>query len=400
MTIRVSLLVCFSAATLCFAQSERGNITGVVTDASNAAVPNAPVKIVNMGTNAATSVIASSSGEYSAANLGPGTYRLEVSTPGFQSAIVDNITLTAGATARVDVRLQVGGVTQTVEVAAQNAQVQTEDAKISTSVSNKLVDELPLVVGGAMRSPFDLVSTVPEAKNGTNLALGGGQGGAFAATFDGISVNTNRQGNTTETSYLTPSVEAITEFAVDTNGFKAEYGQAGGGVISFASKSGTNELHGSAYDFIRNDYVDSRGFFAPTKGVYRQNDFGGSLGGPIWIPKVYNGRNRTFFFVAYEGFRNRQGSPGVISSVPTPEMYQGDFTNLVNSKNQQIPIYDTGVDAGQPERVGLDSRSVPGKHDSGAAFQRCFQSVHCAGEVRAGAESSGDRAGDDRLYQQ
>ena len=295
MKIRVSLLVCFSAAALCFAQSERGNITGVVTDASNAAVPNAPVKIVNMGTNAAISVVASSSGEYSAANLGPGTYRLEVSTPGFQSAIVDNVTLTAGATARVDVRLQVGGVTQTVEVAAQNAQVQTEDAKISTSVSNKLVDELPLVVGGAMRSPFDLVSTVPEAKNGTNLALGGGQGGAFAATFDGISVNTNRQGNTTETSYLTPSVEAITEFAVDTNGFKAEYGQAGGGVISFASKSGTNELHGSAYDFIRNDFVDARGFFAPTKGVYRQNDFGGSIGAPIWIPKVYNGRNRTFF---------------------------------------------------------------------------------------------------------
>ena len=161
-----------------------------------------------------------------------------------------------------------------------------------------------------MRSPFDLVATVPEAKNGTNLALGGGQGGAFAATFDGVSVNTNRQGNTTETSYLTPSVEAITEFAVDTNGFKAEYGQAGGGVISFASKSGTNEVHGSAYDFIRNDYVDARGFFAPTKGVYRQNDFGGSLGGPVWIPKIYNGRNRTFFFVAYEGFRNRQGSAG------------------------------------------------------------------------------------------
>ena len=257
-------------------------------------------------------------------------------------------------------RLQVGGVTQTVEVAAQNAQVQTEDAKISTSVSNKLVDELPLVVGGAMRSPFDLVSTVPEAKNGTNLALGGGQGGAFAATFDGISVNTNRQGNTTETSYLTPSVEAITEFAVDTNGFKAEYGQAGGGVISFASKSGTNELHGSAYDFIRNDYVDSRGFFAPTKGVYRQNDFGGSIGGPIWIPKVYNGRNRTFFFVAYEGFRNRQGSPGVISSVPTPEMYRGDFTNLVNSKNQQIPIYDTGSTRANPSGSGSIRDPFPG----------------------------------------
>uniref|UniRef100_Q01ZH1 TonB-dependent transporter Oar-like beta-barrel domain-containing protein n=1 Tax=Solibacter usitatus (strain Ellin6076) TaxID=234267 RepID=Q01ZH1_SOLUE len=360
MTIRPSLLVFFAAAALCLAQSERGTITGLVTDASNAAVPNAPIKLVNVGTNASTEVMASSSGEYSVANLGPGAYRLEITKPGFQSAIVDNIILTAGATARVDVRLQVGGVTQTVEVQSQNALVQTEDAKVSTAVSNKLVDELPLVVGGAMRSPFDLVTTVPEAKNGTNLALGGGQGGAFAATFDGVSVNTNRQGNTTETSYLTPSVEAITEFAVDTSGFKAEYGQAGGGIISFASKSGTNEVHGSAYDFIRNDYVDSRGFFAPTKGIYRQNDFGGSLGAPIYLPKIYNGRNRTFFFVAYEGFRNRQGSAGVISSVPTPEMYNGDFTNLVNSKNQQIPIYDPSTTRANPNGAGSIRDPFPG----------------------------------------
>jgi hypothetical protein len=352
MTIRSTFLLLCACATLGFAQSERGNITGVVTDASNAAVPNAPVKVINMGTNAATSVAASSSGEYSAANLGPGTYRLEVSMQGFQTAVVDRITLAAGATVRVDVRLQVGGVTQTVEVQSQNPQVQTEDAKISTAVSNTLVDQLPLVVGGAMRSPFDLVSTVAEAKGGTNLVLGGGQGGAFAATFDGVSVNTNRQGNTTETSYLTPSVEAITEFAVDTNGFKAEYGQAGGGVISFASKSGTNVLHGSAYDFIRNDYVDARGFFAPVKGIYRQNDFGGSLGGPIWLPKIYNGKNRTFFFGAYEGFRNRQGSAGNISTVPAPEMYLGNFSNWVNNKNQQIPIYDTGTTRPNPSGSG------------------------------------------------
>src|SRR5262249_203728 len=158
-----------------------------------------------------------------------------VSTPGFQSAIVDNIVLAAGATVRVDVVLQVGGVQQTVEVQSHNAQVQTEDAKVSSGVPNKLVDEVPLLLARAIPSPFGLVSTVPEAKGGTHLALGGGQGGAFAATSDGVPVNTNRQGNTTETSYLTPWLEAITEFAVDTNGFKAEYGLAGGGVVSFAS---------------------------------------------------------------------------------------------------------------------------------------------------------------------
>ena len=283
--------------------------------------------------------MSSATGEYSVANLAPGTYRIEVSHDGFRTGVVNSVVLTAGATARVDIKLEVGGVSQTVEVQAQSAQVQSEDAKISTAVSNTMVDQLPLVVGGAMRSPFDLVTTVSEAKNGTNLSPGGGQGGAFAATFDGVSVNTNRQDNTTETSYLTPSLEAITEFAVDTNGLKAGYGQAGGGVISFASKSGTNDLHGSAYDFIRNDYVDARGFFAASKGAYRQNDFGGSPGGPVWLPKIYNGHNRTFFFFAYEGFRNRQGSPGQILSVPTPEMYKGNFSNWVNSKNQLIPIY-------------------------------------------------------------
>jgi len=337
---RSGFLIFFLATALCLAQSERGGIAGVVTDSSNAAVPNAPVDVINIATSAVTRVTASASGEYSAPNLNPATYRVEVRTPGFQTTIIDSIIVAAGATARVDVQLQVGAVQQTVEVQSRNTQIETEDAKIASHVPNTLIDQLPLVVGGAMRSPFDLVATVPEAKGSTNLALGGGQGGAFAATFDGLPVNTNRQGNTTETSYLTPSLEAITEFAVDTNGFKAEYGQAGGGIISFASKSGTNELHGSAYDFIRNDYVDARGFFAQSTGVYRQNDFGGSLGGPVWIPKLYNGKNRTFFFVAYEGFRNRQGSAGSILSVPAPEMLQGNFSHLVNSKNQLLQIYD------------------------------------------------------------
>src|SRR6185437_7598312 len=129
-------------------------------------------------------------------------------------------------------------------------------------------------------------------------------------------------------------------FAVDTNGFKAEYGQAGGGVITFVSKSGSNEFHGTAYEFLRNDAFDARGFFARTRSVYKQSDFGASAGGPVVVPKLYNGRNRTFFFVSYEGFRNRQGANGTILTVPTPEMYSGDFSKWVNSKGSVIPIYD------------------------------------------------------------
>jgi hypothetical protein len=141
-----------------------------------------------------------------------------------------------------------------------------------------------------------------------------------------------------------PSIEAVTEFTVDTNGFKAEYGQASGGIMSFASKSGTNALHGSAYDFIRNEKFDANNFFNNGRGIpraiYKQHDFGASVGGPVWIPKIYNGKNRTFFFWSYEAFRNRDGANGTVATVPSAEMYDGDFHNWVNAAGVMYPIYN------------------------------------------------------------
>lgn len=343
-----------------FAQTERGSITGVVLDTTKAAVPGVSVKVVNTGTNATTTVISSESGSYSAANLPPGTYRVEASLQGFQTSIVEGITVTAGASARVDVGLNLGAMTESVNVTAENV-LQTEDAKISTAVSNKLIDELPLVVGGAMRSPFDLISTVPEAKgSGGSVSLGGGQGAAFGATLDGISVNTNRNADTGETAFLTPSLEAITEFAVETNGFKPEFGQAGGGGITFASKSGTNVLQGSLYEFHRNDAFDRKGFFEREKGIYKQNDFGASLGGPVRLGKLYNGTNRTFFFASYEGFINRAGSNAVFQSVPTPEMWDGDFSNWVDSNGRRLVIYDPATTRQNPNGPGFIRDPFPG----------------------------------------
>ena len=248
--------------------------------------------------------------------------------------------------------MSLGSVSESVLVVAENAVVSTEDAKVATTVSNRLIDELPLVVGGAMRSPFDLLSTVPEARgSGNSTSLGGGQGGAFGATLDGISVNTNRQADTSETAFLTPSLEAITEFQVETNGFKPEFGQAAGGSITFASKSGTNNLSGSGYGFFRHDALDKKGFFEATKGIYKQSDVGGSLGGPLTIPNLYSGRNRTFFFVSYEGFYNKQGSNAAFRSVPTPEMWDGDFSNWVNASGQRITIYDPATHASRSNGV-------------------------------------------------
>jgi Carboxypeptidase regulatory-like domain len=340
------------------AQTERAAISGLVTDETKAAVPGVTIKVINEATNVATNVVASESGGFNAPNLPPGTYRIEAALEGFQTAVIKGIILTAGATARIDVKLSVGSMSESVNVVAENKTVQTEDAKVTTAVSNRLIDELPLVVGGAMRSPFDLISTVAEAKTGggvgnTAVSLGGGQGGAFGATLDGVSVNTNRQADIVETAFLTPSLEAITEFAVETNGFKPEFGQAGGGGITFASKSGTNVLQGSAYGFFRDDALDQKGFFEQSKGIYKQRDYGGSLGGPVRIPKMYNGTNRTFFFASYEGFYNQQGSNAAFRSVPTPEMWDGDFSNWVDSQGRRITIYDPATTRPNPNGAGF-----------------------------------------------
>ncbi len=352
MNHRLALFV--FALSVLWAQTERGNITGNVNDSSGGAIPGATVAITNIATNQSTTVLTTDAGDYNVPNMVPGSYRIEFSANGFKKTIREGIVVTAAATIRADARLEVGQVSETVEVRADVAQVQTENAKITTAVQNKMVDELPLVVGGALRSPFDLVRITAETRgSGSQMALGGGQTRAWEATLDGVSVATNRSADAVEIAYNAPSLEAITEFAVDTNGFKAEYGQAGGGIMTFSSKSGTNEFHGVAYDFLRNEKLDARTFFAPTRAVYRQNDFGATAGGPIWIPKLYNGRNKTFFFFSYEGFRNRVGSNDVIRTVPTPEMYEGDFSKWVNQNNQLLVIYDPATTRANPSGAGF-----------------------------------------------
>lgn len=325
-------------------QSERGSITGTITDPSGAAVSTAEVLVVSLDTNATSRATTSNNGEFGAPNLSPGVYRITITAPGFKRYVQQNVVVAAASTLRMNMQLQIGQLTEQIEVTASAATIQTDNAKVSTQVQNKLVDELPLVVGGAMRSPFNLVAVAAEARgDGQRLSLGGGQAASWDATLDGHSVGTNRSGDTAEAALNTPSVESLTEFTVDTNGFKAEYGQAGGGVMTFASKSGTNEFHGTVYNFLRNDALDARGFFAQQRSVYRQNDFGTTVSGPVVIPKLYNGRNKTFFFAAFEGFRNRVGANDSILSVPTPEMYKGDFSNWVDQSNALIPIYDPGT---------------------------------------------------------
>jgi outer membrane receptor protein involved in Fe transport len=364
-----------------FAQTERGNITGLIKDPSGGAIPGAEVTATHVSTNQQIRTVSTAAGDYNLP-VPPGIYRVTVSAPGFKRYAHPNVNVATASTVRLDAALELGTVNESVEVATNVQQIQTETAKVSTSVQNRMVDELPLVVGGALRSPFDLVTITPESHgSGTTLSLGGGQAAAWSATIDGLAVNTNRSADTVETAYNTPSVEAITEFTVDTNGFKAEYGQAGGGVMTFSSKSGTNSLHGVAYDFLRNDHLDARGFFARTRSIYKQNDFGATLGGPVTVPKIYSGRNRTFFFLSYEGFRNRVGSNGQIFSVPTPEMYQGDFSNWVDSKGNRLLIYDPTTTRANPTASGSIRDPFPNNQIPKARFSSFASQVLPYGEV-------------------
>ena len=291
-----TLLLCLPCTVL-LAQSERGTISGTVTDSTGAAVPQAKITVTNVATNTALSTLSNPAGDYTIPNLPAGQYNAHFEKEGFAAAGRNGITVDAAATVRADATLTVGSTRQTIEVMATAAQLQASDAKISATVTNQMVDQLPLVVAGTLRSVFDLASITPESKNlgGDNgFMLGGGQAASYGTTLDGISTNTSRALSLSWVSSNAPSLEAVTEFTVDTNGFKAEYGHAGGGVMTFSSKSGTNQIHGSAYEFVRNNDFDANRFFSNRAGIpraiYKQSDFGGSFGGPIYIPKIHNGK--------------------------------------------------------------------------------------------------------------
>src|SRR5579862_1495949 len=342
-------IVCVASLVVSFAfgQSERGTITGVVQDSSGAVIPSAKVTVTNPETNVKLNAVTNQAGEFTVPSLQPGVYNVRVDKEGFRPTEVKGVSVDAEANVRADLKLEVGTSTQVVEVQASAISLQTEDANNSVTLENKLVNDLPLLVNGTVRTPFDLAGLTPDAKNLggiTGFSVGGGQLASYGTSLDGVSTNTSRAQTTTWDQSNSPSIEAIDQFTVITNGYKAEYGHAGGGSLTFVSKSGTNQLHGSAYEFLRNNDFDANNWFSNRSGIpisiYKQNDFGVTAGGPIYIPKIVHGKDRSFFFFSYEGFRNRTGANGSVFTIPTPEMYNGDFTKWVTSTGALIPIYN------------------------------------------------------------
>ncbi len=316
-----------------------GNIAGRVSDPSGASVPGAVVKVTNTETGISREAQTDANGDYAIRSINPGTYNIEVTAPNFQRQLTSAIKLEVAQTVTQDFHLTVGQVSESVQVEAQAPLLQSDTGTVGTVIENAKVEELPL--NG--RNFNDLTRLVPGAVRGTNAGAETIQGETFTVTgsrsddnyyaLDGMYNN----GTFFKTAAIHPSVDAIQEFKIQQN-TSALYGAAAGANIDIAIKSGTNELHGTIYEFIRNDKLDARDYFSESKPPYRRNNFGFTVGAPVIIPRVYNGKNRTFWFFNYEGLRSTRGNTQLVT-VPTPAMVGGDLSHTLTGALAS-PIYN------------------------------------------------------------
>ncbi len=331
------------------AQSTTGDITGTVTDNSGAILPNAKVTLTNLETKETKTAQTTGAGDYTFTQLGPGTYSVEVQEAGFKSYVVPSVALAAGDRAREDAKLEVGSEAQTVQVTAQTPALQTDTSALSSTVTEQAVQDLPLngrnyinlaqITPGANPGPPNGLTSgarPDDRRQTSSLSVNGQSDVINDEMIDGLDNNERIIG----TIGVRPSIEAIREINIQSNDYTAEVGRTAGGVVNIITKSGSNALHGSAYEFFRNDVLDAYPFQFGAKNPkpkLRQNQFGGSIGGPIV-------RDKVFFFGDYEGLRQIQGSNPALFQVPTLAQY----TALHNGNAASL------ADGGPVDPVGLE----------------------------------------------
>ena len=332
------------------AQQFTGTLQGTVQDSTGAVVVGAEIAVTNQNTNVTINTVTGSSGHYTVPQLPPGTYRVTVKKSGFKTASVADIKLDVQQIRSADVSLDVGQATETVTVSVSGAAaLETTSTTLAQTIENKRIVDLPL--NG--RNPFALAVLSPGVIPGPGASpwISGGRNATSEVSIDGVS-NVGPENNSSILNLIyTPSVDSVQEFSVQTNTVSAEFGRLGGGVINLITKSGTNNLHLTAYEFMRNSKLDANNFFSnragrrpdgteiAPRGAFQRNQFGGNVGGPVYLPKIYDGRNRTFFFFAMEAQTQRSASVNQ-ATVPIDEWRRGDFSNLKNASGQPIIIYD------------------------------------------------------------
>ena len=333
-----------------YAQGVEATLKGRVPDSSGAAVPAAKLDVKNTGTNRIVSTVTDSAGQYTVPFLKPGSYSVTVEAPGFKKFLREGLSLSVGDTVDVDIALQVGAVSEQLTVTAEAPLLETAKADRGTLVDERTVAEMPL--NG--RNPFMLAKIAAGVNfNGTVIYQRPFDNGAIAQwTINGGLYSSNEflldgtpnnaQAGSNNLAYV-PPVDAVQEFKIQTNSYDAQYGHTSGGIVNVSLKSGTNALHGTVYEFARRKAWDANSFqnnaVGAPKGEHYLDQYGGQISGPVYIPKIYDGRNKTFFMFDYEKYRENTPRPFTLS-VPAPEFSTGDFSKLVNGVGQQITIYD------------------------------------------------------------
>jgi hypothetical protein len=338
----VSFTLCFlllNPVSSTWAQSDRGTLTGTVTDRTGAVLVGVSLTAVDEATRLRSKATSGPSGTYTIPLLPVGTYRVTSEIKGFKTHIGANVAVQVNQTTSLDIVMDVGEMSQTVEIQAEEPPLRPDTSDLRTVITRQEIQELPLVGQREVRNPTFFMTLVPGVTGrGTAWGATNSGGNSFDARYLSTTVSGSQSGSTE--FHLDGSIIASAgEFSADprnvgfppdaVGGFKmitlnapAEYGRSGGGIASFTSKSGTNQLHGSLYEYFRNDALDARGFFSPTTPTNRQNEFGATTGGPIL-------KDKTFFFGWYNGFRMHQALSNSLTTVPTDAMKRGDLSDYL-----------------------------------------------------------------------
>lgn len=336
-------LVCMGLALTCFAATAysqiSAGITGTVSDPSGAVVVGAKIDLTNTATGVIQHTVTSSAGTYTFTSLIPGSYTVAAEAQGFKKTLKIGVMVEAANQATVDIALDPGAATESVQVQAASISLNTTQPQLGTTIEPEFLNALPEEISGRGRQIDSFQYLVPGVQgNSFTHEVSGGVWFQQEVVVNGIPLpQSETEGFTT---YINPPWELIQEFRVERTVFSAQYGLAEG-AVSYQTASGTNQLHGDAFEINKNSSFDSQGFFNPTVPYDRENNYGFSVGGPVWLPKVYNGHDRTFFHVSAEWFRQNATIGGGNDTVPTSQERTGDFTDFVNgATGALIPIYD------------------------------------------------------------
>ncbi len=331
---RIALALLLGASL--FGQGERGTFNGTVLDASGAAVAGASVKVLNPATGVEMTSATTEAGIFRMPSLSPGTYRITVSAPGFKGAIRENVILAVAQTMTVDFRLEVGNVSDQITVSSEAPLLETGTAEIGSYVSKKEFDSWPIAVGDGRRQIQQFIFTsLPGTVGGTwQGSINGGQNFSHEILIDGISLGRMDLAGGANNEF-SPSAESISEFKLQTGTVSAQYSGGQTAVANFATKSGTNQLHGSAYYYGQNDALRANGFSSNAirqkRQPFKQHNYGYSVGGPVMIPKIYDGRNKSFWFHNMEKTALKNYSSTSFTQLPTTDFKRGDFSRILSS---------------------------------------------------------------------